>query len=287
MEIKENRRSTIALVSAVLLVTGSLVSCGAKESSVSSRGASIISQQTSGSTSSQKEDSDASGIISNAVASDDTKQDRRAATFIKIEPVILKMTQNSTYIYSYGKLSFTIGSDTADFPSNFVSTIFNPPVDFMPSSIFVSANKIAVVRTPDKDSIVITYSDDNGKTLANSDAIHTEQIPDHSTAEASFFGKNEVDNLLSLYVDFPSKDTGFLIIGSETTMGTQYTRALFKTTDGGKTWYALDSNIAMPDIPITGMYFMDDKNGFIVQSHINVPGAEVLHTIDGGTHWSM
>ncbi|MHB8064992.1 MAG: WD40/YVTN/BNR-like repeat-containing protein [Ruminiclostridium sp.] len=286
MSNKRNGRSAIALAITALLGTGLLFSYGFNTSSVPSGVASVVSKQTCNSPSSQKGNSGTSSSISNAVASAGAKQDE-AATFMKIEPTILKMTQNFTYTYVEGKLSFTIGTDMADFPSKYVSTIFNPHVDFMSSSIFVSANKIAVVRTPDDDTIVITYSDDNGKTWQDSDAIHTEQIPDHSTAEADFLGKNEVNNLLSLYVDFSSKTMGFLIIGSETTMGTQYTRALFKTTDGGETWYALDSNIAIiHGFPATGMYFMDDKNGFIVQSGINVNKAKICQTTDSGVTWS-
>jgi hypothetical protein len=257
MRKKWNVKCAIALAIAALLGTGLLSGCGFITSSMPNGGTSAGAEQD------------------------------EAAAFMKIEPTILKTTQNSTYTYVEGKLSFTIGTDTADFPPEYVSTIFNPYVDFMPSSIFVSANKIAVVRISDADSIVITYSDDDGKTWQDSDAIHTEQIPDHSTVEADFLGKNEVDKLLSLYVDFPSKATGFLIIGSETTMGTQYTRALFKTTDGGKTWFALDSNIAiLHGFPVTGMYFLDDKNGFIVQSGINVNKAKICQTTDGGVIWS-
>ena len=267
MSKKWNGRSLIILAITALLGTGLLSGCGFNTGNVSNGGA--------------------SGAISNAAASADAEQDEAAAAFMKIEPAILKKMQNSTYTYVEGKLSFNIGTDKSDFPPRYASTIFNPHVDFMPSSIFVSANKIAVVRTPDDDSIVITYSDDDGKTWQDSDTIHTGQIPDHSVADADFLGKNEVDNLLSIYANFPSKDTGFLIIGSGTTMGTQYTLALFKSTDGGKTWYALDSNIAfIHGFPVTGMYFMDDKNGFIVQSGVNVKKAEICQTVDGGVTWS-
>ena len=276
MNIKKKLRSAIALVVVVFLGTGLLVSCKSNGDTI------VVSKQTDSSTA---ENSNASSTISSGVASQEALQEA-AANFMKIEPAILKTTQNATYTYSDGSLSFTIGTETANFPSKYVSTIFNPNIDFMPSSIFVSANKIAVVRTPDDDSIVITYSDDNGKTWQDSDAIQTEQIPDHSTGEASFFGKDEVNNLLSLYVNFPSKDTGFLIVGSNTTMGMQYTRALFKSTDSGKTWHALDSNIDDPDFPITGMYFINDNNGFIVQSALNVNKVEIRQTTDGGVTWS-
>lgn len=233
MSSKRNKGIVITLAIIALLGTGLLSGCEFNKSSATNVGASVTSKQTDNSLSSQKENSDASTSISNTEASSGANPDEMAAAFMKIEPAILKTTQNATYADADGKLSFTIGTDTAVFPSKYVSTIFNPHVDFMPSSIFISTNKIAVVRTPDDDSIVITYSDDNGKTWQDSDTIRTEQIPDHSVADADFLGKNEVDNLLSLYVDFPSKATGFLIIGSGTAMGTQYTRALFKTTDGG------------------------------------------------------
>ncbi|HWT73726.1 MAG TPA: sialidase family protein [Mobilitalea sp.] len=287
MNNKRNVRRAIALAITVLLWSGLLSSCGFNTKSAPSGDSSVESKLTDSRPSSQKENSDASSAISNAPTSAVVEQDE-AATFMKIEPTILKTTQSSTYTYVEGKLSFTIGTDTADFPPKYVSTIFNPHDDFIPSSIFVSENKIAVVRTPDEDSIVITYSDDDGKAWQDSDAIHTEQIPDHATSDSDFLGKNEVNQLLSLYVDFPSKTTGFLIIGAGTIMGTQYTRALFKTTDGGKTWYALDSNIAIKQsFPVTGMYFMDDKNGFIVQSGVNVNKANICQTTDGGVTWSM
>lgn len=286
MSNRKNGRGAIALAITVLLGAGLLVSCGFNTNSVPGGDTGVVSKESGSSPSGQKENSSAFSAGSNGAANAGTEQEE-AAAFMEIEPTILKTTQNSTYTYVEGKLSFTVGTNTADFPSKYVSTIFNPQVDFMPESIFVSAKKIAVVRTPDDDSIVITYSDDGGKTWQDSNAIHTDQIPDRSVAGADFLGRNEVKYLLSLYVDFPSKDTGFLIIGSGTTMGTQYTRALFKTTDGGKTWVALDSSIAgIHGFPVTGMCFMDDKNGFIVQSGVNVNKATICKTMDGGVTWS-
>lgn len=207
-----------------------------------------------------------------------------AVLFTKIEPAILKTTQNVTYSLSDVKLTFSFGTDTADFPEKDVSSIFKPKVYFLPDSIFVSLNKIAVVRMPDDDSIVITYSDDNGKSWIDSDEIHKEHIPDHATDEATFLDKNTP--ILSLYVAFPTKETGFLIIGSETLMNTQHTRALYKTIDGGKTWKYLDSNITGQGFPVTGMNFTDENSGFIVQSSIVSPEVDILQTKNGGVDWS-
>lgn len=207
-----------------------------------------------------------------------------AVLFTKIEPAILKTAQNVTYSLGAGKLTFTFGTNTADFPKKDVSSIFNSKVDFMPDSIFVSLNKIAAVRMPDDDSIVITYSDDNGKTWQDSDEIHKEQIPNYATAEATFLDKNTP--ILSLYVAFPTKETGFLVIGSETLMNTQRTRALYKTIDGGKTWKYLDSNITGQGFPVTGMNFTDENSGLIVQSSIVSPEVDILQTKNGGVDWS-
>lgn len=286
MSNKGNRGKAIALILIILLGAGSLSGCGFNTKSVHNS-EDVTFKQTASSPSNQKGNDGAVSSISDMAEREDTKQEDETAAFMKIEPAILKGSQNSTYTYDKGKLSFTIESEKVDFPSKYISTIFNPHADFMPSSIFISSDKIAVVRTPDDDSIVITYSDDNGKTWQDSSAIHTEQIPDHAIADSDFLDRNEVDSLLSLYVDFTSKATGFLIIGSGTTMGTQYTCALFKTTDGGKNWNAIDSNIGfIHSFPITGMYFMDDKNGFIVLSGLNVKEAKICQTIDGGITWS-
>lgn len=207
-----------------------------------------------------------------------------AVLFTKIEPAILKTSRNFTYSLSAGKLTFTFGTNTVDFPKKDVSSIFNSKVDFMPDSIFVSLNKIAVVRMPDDDNIVITYSDDSGRTWQDSDEIHKEQIPDYATADAAFLDKNTP--ILSLYVAFPTKETGFLVIGPETLMNIQHTRAFYKTIDGGKTWKYLDSNITGQGFPVTGMNFMDENSGFIVQSSIVSPEVDILQTKNGGVDWS-
>jgi hypothetical protein len=144
MKKKRNGIRAIALVITALLGTGLLSGCGFNTSSVTSGGMGVVSKQTGSSLFNRKGNSDTSSAISNPAPSKGTEQDD-TATFMKIEPTILKTTQNTTYTYAEGKLTFTIGSDSADFPSKCVSSIFNPHVDFMPSSIFVSANKIAVV----------------------------------------------------------------------------------------------------------------------------------------------
>ena len=223
---------------------------------------------------------------SDVAATSDSQQDLETV-FLQIEPAILKATQNVTYIYGNGELSFTIGKDTAYFPSDDVSSIFNSNIGFMPSGIFVSQNKVAVARRPDVNSIVITYSDDNGKSWQDSDIIQLNKIPDHATSEATFWDVYQEAAIMSLYVDFPSKTMGFLFVGSGTMLGTQYTRALLKTTDGGKTWNLVNSNIVYPSLPVTGMHFINELSGFIVQSNSNAPIVEVRCTTDSGANWSV
>jgi hypothetical protein len=96
-----------------------------------------------------------------------------------------------------------------------------------------------------------------GKTWKNSAPI----LPSKDYYSFTGGGLTDFSDFGSCFIDFPTVDCGYLIIGVSTTMGSQNTRDMFKTTDGGKTWSYMKSNIESPGYQILNMHFTDTKVG--------------------------
>ncbi|MCF8234705.1 MAG: hypothetical protein K9G67_09155 [Bacteroidales bacterium] len=102
-----------------------------------------------------------------------------------------------------------------------------------------------------------------------------------STDSCMNWEKIYVDSLFTEYkvhqVIFPSKNTGYLVISSETEKST--ISEIFKTTDSGESWESV-LQLAGGYPPI--MFFVNEEIGFILK-HTN---AFYLHkTLDGGNSW--
>ena len=196
--------------------------------------------------------------------------------------ILLQTTGNTYYVnnnrdidftYEYGKYYsvFTFDSDAVD--SNY--------------TVFVSEQKTAVAYIPsDGKSIQIKYSDDMGK-IWNTSAPILPSLDYYSCTGRDFTSFSGF--WYSFFIDFPTQDCGYILIGVSTTMFQQNTRVMFKTTDGGKTWNYLDSKIKYGGPPIENMYFTNKNTGYLCSFYDPIYGGQssyIQRTLDGGVTWT-
>lgn len=200
-----------------------------------------------------------------------------------IKPTILLRTTGCTYSYSFTNpdLSFSYdnGKYQCSFPSEWESKIV--PSTFKTGGFCVSPDKTAVTCIQN-DTIVIVYSDDEGKTWKTSAPILPSQIPSDLT------GGQHPDSIVgevSAKFDFPSKSCGYLLICGGCGMSQERLHDLFKTVDGGKTWKYVDSNFQDSNY-VTDMHFTDSKTGYICNSCAAMFQTNVYRTTDGGATWT-
>lgn len=156
--------------------------------------------------------------------------------------------------------------------------------------IFVSSQKTAVAYiAKDKQSIQIKYSDDMGTTWNDSEPI----LPSHDYyvfphPDITEFPNYIVDfeGVVDLFIDFPTPDCGYILICGGTSMSTQNTRDMFKTTDGGKTWNYIKSNIEDGGPPIQSMYFANSNTGYLGSFCGAAASSYIQRTADGGITWT-
>lgn len=102
------------------------------------------------------------------------------------------------------------------------------------------------------------------------------------SAEGDTFGDDSGDRVFAV-----NGDTVYVIGGTR----------LLETTDGGKTWKAIDAGIG-PFIPEEGSFLQDGKNGWVlgrvghgckaeVREATDKCATVVIGTTDGGAHWRM
>lgn len=67
------------------------------------------------------------------------------------------------------------------------------------------------------------------------------------------------------------------------------TGVIFKTTDGGVSWTQLVSGIESPSLnfQLSGIYFTDANNGFVVGGNMSTNQGFVLRTANAGASWSV
>jgi beta-lactamase regulating signal transducer with metallopeptidase domain/photosystem II stability/assembly factor-like uncharacterized protein len=184
-------------------------------------------------------------------------------------------TGNSYKLSSDGTLTFTY--DKGKYSSKL-------PVKLNPerSGFCVSSYKTAVAYIADDNkSVKIIYSDDMGKTWRNSEPI----LP--SLDYYSFTGKDftSFESIYEIFIDFPTSKCGYIFIGVPTAMGTQNTRDMFKTTDGGRTWHyiQMDSGYTGGQF-LRNMRFITENTGYLSGILYGGYGSamELDRTTDGG-----
>ena len=71
-------------------------------------------------------------------------------------------------------------------------------------------------------------------------------------------------------------------VSANTAFGVGQSGLIIRTLDGGNSWEALPSGVA---VDISGLSFVDDQNGWVVGANVTGQGPVILHTSDGGDTW--
>lgn len=229
---------------------------------------------------------DASSAINAATASSApdrtgaTKVQQETPTADEIKSSILLKTTGCAYIYSEADQTLTFsygnGSVQAEFPSKWAPRVFGRR---QAASLCVSPFKTAVVCKQD-GLIVVVYSDDKGQTWNCSVPLLSYPAQVESGVKSL-----DIDSARTIKIDFVSADRGYLVIGGGFTGGTEYIHDLFTSTDGGKTWTFVASDLPAQPLSISDMHFTDGSTGYICAIGEETYRLEVWRTTDGGTTW--
>jgi len=189
---------------------------------------------------------------------------------------------NSGAVYnldSDGILTFTYQDHAqAVFPEKIPTASSSAP--YFTPSIYVSQNRAAVAYVDKDRQLRLAYSDDNGKTWTDAQSFTPDEAPGITGSAVKLSG------FYGAYLGFTSKNDGWLLLYTDMALGTQK-HALYTTSDGGKTWIFIHSNI--DDIYsrcLTGANFFNKNVGFMCFRTDNY-SITVFRTADGGKTWSM
>lgn len=134
---------------------------------------------------------------------------------------------------------------------------------------------VSPVDLTQEGGVVVMYSTDGGSTFVFSEPL------DISGLDIAFFVND---------IQFVNEKTGWLLAHVDAGMNHDYI-ALYRTNDGGVTWQRLLDPYNSQDSGIhscakTGMFFVDEQNGYLTGTCNGVaPGALLFTTTDGGVTW--
>ena len=189
---------------------------------------------------------------------------------------------NSGAVYnleSDGTLTFTYADHSQEvFPAKIPTTDPNAP--YFTPSVYISPNRAAVAYVDNDGQFKLTYSNDKGKTWMDAQSFTPDTAPDITGSLVKLSG------FYGAYLGFTSENDGWLLFYTDLALGTQK-HSLYTTSDGGKTWGYVQSNI--DDIYsrcLTGANFFNKNVGFMCFRTDNY-STTVFRTADGGKTWSM
>lgn len=132
------------------------------------------------------------------------------------------------------------------------------------NTYYISHKKTAFIST-DNSNVLITITDDKGKSWNN------------IMLDGAYQGGD-------LFIGFSSQEIGYYVITTDVAMGKQYSYINI-STDGGKTFKEIgNTNEVNPRI-ITGVGFLDDKIGFVGFRYEDDNNPTVYRTDDAGISW--
>ena len=90
-----------------------------------------------------------------------------------------------------------------------------------------------------------------------------------------------------MYYSYYSDLSGYKVLGYDQAGGKEYHR-LFHTSDGGKTWNEIDTNIDTVYLSmVTSISFLNESIGFLTYRYYDFDfNPAILLTIDGGATWT-
>lgn len=201
----------------------------------------------------------------------------------KIQSKLLARTTENTFTASGSRIEFSFenGKYKNCLPGEWAGKAINNKHNFFPYGFSVSPAKTAVVCKED-NQIVIVYSSDRGKTWQKSTVNTT-----FSQFDYAKYGRTgnsyPADTFVYAFIDFPTADCGYAVLGEDTEMNAN-DKFVLKTADGGKTWSYLA--FLQRDDPQSGMTFISNKVGYIVETCLAINEGDVSKTTDGGATWT-
>lgn len=179
----------------------------------------------------------------------------------KVLGVYYRMTSSGLQL-SYDKTKNWV---SIPIPNEFLLSNFNFDENtLVENTYYISHKKTAFIST-DNSNVLITITDDKGKSWNN------------IMLDGAYQGGD-------LFIGFSSQDIGYYVITTDVAMGKQYSYINI-STDGGQTFKEIgNTNEVNPRI-ITGVGFLDDKVGFVGFRYENDNNPTVYRTEDAGISW--
>ena len=164
-------------------------------------------------------------------------------------------------------LSYMNGKNTVKAPLTLgTSGSYTPGMEAEDTGFYISAAKTAIAFGGADGPVRVLVSDDSGKTWNT-----------YPVESSKYMGANK-------HIGFITKDDGFLVASSGSSLGTSY-NYVFRTSDGGKTWTQMGNPNGLYPHNMTGAGFSTREIGFISFRVDDDPGPTIYRTMDGGYTW--
>ena len=187
-----------------------------------------------------------------------------------------KISSSNSVLVSYNKGKTYVNTHIA----LTIDTWSGEPIQLSDQNVYVSKSVTAIIFVDSGSGATVYVSHDMCKTWTTT--IIKAKSNDPFTKGG--YVPSYMDSYCVAYMNFTSSQTGYIIFGGEPAMS-QENNYVYRTANGGKSWYELPNATDFYEHDIIGGGFANYTNGFICFTPFDTIHGAIYATYDSGKTW--